>query len=98
QIDRRVDSSRFHIYVGEPNARGRGVGRSATLLALDRAFGPLGLHKVWLTVHARNDVAIRAYEACGFHREGTLREEFLLNGERIDALRMGILAGEHAAA
>lgn len=91
-IERPVGTGRLSVYLGEAAARGRGVGRRAVELALDQAFGPLGLHKVWLIVHERNEAAIGAYEACGFRREGTLREEFLLDGERIDALRMGVLA------
>jgi RimJ/RimL family protein N-acetyltransferase len=94
-INPRLGTARFSIYLGEAEARGRGVGRAAAEQVLEHAFGPLGLHKVWLTVHARNEPAIRAYEACGFRVEGTLRDEFILDGERLDVLRMGILAGEH---
>ena len=49
------------------------------------------LHKVWLTVHAGNAAAIAVYERCGFQTEGVLRDEFLLDGERVDALRMGVI-------
>jgi RimJ/RimL family protein N-acetyltransferase len=91
QIDRRIGKARLHIYVGEPDARGRGVGRRAVGLAVALAFEALGLHKVWLTVHARNRAAIRAYRAAGFAIEGVHRGEFLLNGERVDELYMGML-------
>jgi len=91
QIDRHVGKARLHIYVGAAGARGRGVGRRAVQLALGLAFDRLGLHKVWLTVHARNRAAIRAYEAVGFAIEGVHRAEFLLDGERIDELYMGAL-------
>ena len=91
QIDRRVGKARLHIYIGEPDARGHGVGRCALELALALAFEQLDLHKVWLTVHVRNQPAIRAYEAVGFKVEGTHRAEFLLDGERIDELYMGVL-------
>jgi RimJ/RimL family protein N-acetyltransferase len=56
----------------------------------------LGLYKVWLTVHAENVAARRAYEAVGFVEEGRLRGEFLLGERRVDALYMGVLAGELA--
>jgi RimJ/RimL family protein N-acetyltransferase len=91
QIDRRIGKARLHIYVGEASARGHGVGRRAVALALALAFDELGLHKVWLTVHARNHAAIRAYEAVGFAIEGVHRAEFLLGGERLDELYMGVL-------
>ena len=91
QIDRHIGKARLHIYVGEADARGHGVGRRAVELALDLAWGELDLHKVWLTVHERNTAAVRAYEAVGFRVEGTHRGEFLLDGERLDELYMGVL-------
>lgn len=91
QIDRRTERARLHIYVGGGAARGQGVGRRAVVLALDVAFGKLGLNKVWLTVHEKNAVAIAAYLAVGFTLEGTHRKEFLLDGELVDELYMGIL-------
>lgn len=97
-IDRRVGTARLSIYIGPSEARGRGCGRAAIRGTLERAFGELGLHKVWLVVHERNAAAIAAYEACGFRVEGRLRDEFLLGDVRVDALRMGVLADEAAPA
>jgi RimJ/RimL family protein N-acetyltransferase len=56
------------------------------------AFGELRLRKVYLTVHAKNQRAVAAYEAAGFAVEGVHRREFLLDGELVDELYMGILA------
>jgi RimJ/RimL family protein N-acetyltransferase len=88
----RIDSgtARLSIYIGEPEARGRGIGDAAVRLALERAFGELGLHEVWLTVHVGNGAAIATYERCGFEVEEVLKDEFLIGGERTDALRMRI--------
>ena len=94
QIDRHLGTARFSIYLGEPDARGRGVGRQATLLAVDRGFAHLGLHKVWLNVHSGNVRAIQAYAAVGFLVEGVLRGEFLLGDRRMDVLRMAVLSDE----
>jgi RimJ/RimL family protein N-acetyltransferase len=93
-IDRHVSKARLSIYLGEPAARGQGIGKRAVTLALDLAFGPLGLNKVWLTVYAKNAAAIGAYEAVGFVVEGTHREEFVLDGARFDELYMGILKSD----
>ena len=92
RIDPWLDICRLYIFVGAPDARGKGVGEAAVRLAADYAFEALELFKVWLTVHAQNTVAIRAYERCGFAVEGVLRGEFLLEGQRIDAVRMSLLA------
>lgn len=91
QIDRHLGKARLHIYVGDPAARGHGVGQRAVALAVALAFGELALRKVWLTVHVRNEAAIRAYAAAGFATEGVHRGEFLLGGEHLDELYMGIL-------
>jgi len=96
QIDERVGAARLSIYVGEPAARGGGVGRTAVALAAEHAFGAMALHKLWLTVHARNAAAIKSYLDVGFTVEGVLRDEFVLEGRRLAALRMGLLAGELA--
>ena len=97
RIDRRVGRARLHIYVGDAGARGRGVAKRALELVLALAFEELGLEKVWLTVHARNAPARRVYEAAGFVVEGTHRAEFLLDGQRVDEIYMGILRSEYAA-
>jgi len=91
QLDRRIGKARLHIYIGEARARGHGVGQRAVALALALAFDQLGLYKVWLTVHAGNAAAVRAYQAVGFVIEGVHRGEFLLGGQRVDELYMGAL-------
>ena len=94
QIDRHASKARLSIYVGEASARGQGIGQRAVRLILGVAFRELNLAKVALTVHARNGRAIATYIACGFSVEGVHRGEFLLDGERIAELYMGILRSE----
>lgn len=94
QIDRHASKARLSIYVGETAERGRGVGKHALLAALRLAFENLSLNKVWLTVHTRNVNAIAAYVAVGFQVEGVHREEFVLDGARVDELYMGCLAAD----
>lgn len=94
RIDAEVGTARLSIYIGESDARGRGVGGAALRRALRKAFAELRLNKVWLVVQVDNRVAIRAYRSAGFAREGRLREEFLIEGRRADVLYMGILRSE----
>jgi RimJ/RimL family protein N-acetyltransferase len=77
---------------------GRGIGRRAIALALDHAFGPLGLHRVSLRVLATNTRAIRCYLSCGFVVEGTERQSARVGDAWQDDLIMGILAHEHIQA
>lgn len=93
RIDSYVQSARLSIYLGELSARGKGVAYTAVHLALERGFAS-GLERIWLTVHERNTRAALLYARLGFRLEGILRGEFLLRGERINALQMSILRSE----
>ncbi|MFZ5670074.1 MAG: UDP-4-amino-4,6-dideoxy-N-acetyl-beta-L-altrosamine N-acetyltransferase [Pseudomonadota bacterium] len=87
----------WNWFIGDADARGRGAGRAAQVLGLDRAFGELGLHKVWAEVMADNDAALKVLTGAGFRREGYLREHVLKDGEPRDVVMLGVLAGEWAA-
>jgi RimJ/RimL family protein N-acetyltransferase len=95
RIDTHLATCRLSIYVGEPAARGKGVGRAAVEGAVHHAFQTLALNKVWLTVHVHNAPAIAAYVAAGFAVEGILRDEFVLRGKRCAAFYMSILKQDH---
>jgi RimJ/RimL family protein N-acetyltransferase len=56
----------FGIVIGEPDARGRGLGREATALVCRYGFEQLGVDEVRLEVDPRNEPAIRAYRSAGF--------------------------------
>jgi RimJ/RimL family protein N-acetyltransferase len=92
KIDPKRLQARLHIYIGDPDRRGHGVGGAALGLVLERAFGTLGLKRVWLTVHAENEPAIAIYEAAGFEREAVLADQFVVAGGRTDGLLMAITA------
>ncbi|WP_167784714.1 GNAT family N-acetyltransferase [Ramlibacter rhizophilus] len=85
-------SAQLQIRIGEADARGRGIGTEAVRLLLAQAWGELGLHRVALTVRADNARAIRAYEKCGFVREGLLRDAALIEGRYVDLVCMGVLS------
>ena len=97
QFDPRAASARISIYLGSAEDRGLGIGSTALRLALDRAFSEGGLYRVWLTVHAENQRALRTYLRLGFQKEGTLREAFVRQGRRVDAYVMGLLRRDFLA-
>ena len=94
QIDRRLGTARLSMYIGEPDARGQGHAAPALEQAIAYARDELGLFKLWLTVHAENGPALAAYRRAGFQDEGVLRGEFLLDGRRVDAIRMGSILAD----
>ena len=70
------------IAVAEP---GRGHGRRALTLAIDKAFREFGAHRVWLDVFQDNRRARHVYQEAGFVEEGTLRD-CITHGERYRSL------------
>lgn len=92
QIDEYLGKGRLSVYVGEVKERSAAVGLTGMYLAIQQTFDELGLHKIWLTVHARNFKAISTYNKLGFVLEGILRDEFLLGVERLPVLYMGLLS------
>ncbi len=97
-LDRRNRRAEIAIQIGEPAYWGRGYGRDALVAFLGHLFHELNLHKVWLRVEAFNERARRAYEACGFRRDGVLREHTFLGGRYWDSIVMSITEDEFRAA
>jgi|LSQX01.3.fsa_nt_gb RimJ/RimL family protein N-acetyltransferase len=85
-------SAELRIFLGDPEARGRGYGTDACRVLLDFSFRRLNLHKVYVYVLASNPRARRTFEKAGFREEGLLRDEFYVDGSYRDVLRMSALA------
>ncbi|MGW6918659.1 N-acetyltransferase family protein [Kitasatospora sp. NPDC054939] len=71
----------------DASVRGRGVGR-ALVEAGCTAARASGARRITLRVLGHNAPARRLYERCGFVVEGSLTEEFLLDGRYVDDLWM----------
>ena len=68
-------TANFRIALRGPAWFGRGLGGEATRLIVAHGLGPVGLRRITLTVLARNQRAIRAYERAGFHRHADYSED-----------------------
>ena len=68
--------------------QGRGFGPAALEALVERAFGELGLHKVWLIVRRDNRAAQAMYLRAGFDFEGVLVDEYFVKGRFHDMVRM----------
>lgn len=90
-IDRHHNKAEYGIFIGEAEARGRGVGTAAARLMLRYCFEEEGLHRVFLRVFSDNTQAIRSYEKAGFTREALLKEDVCIDGQYRDIVLMGIL-------
>jgi ribosomal-protein-alanine N-acetyltransferase len=57
-------------YYGNARLAGQGYMREAVALALDQAFGPLGLHRIEANGQPANRRSVALVESLGFRREG----------------------------
>jgi UDP-4-amino-4,6-dideoxy-N-acetyl-beta-L-altrosamine N-acetyltransferase len=89
----RVNRNSAWAFYADPGAA-KGVGSKMELLALDYAFGPLGLHKLHCEVFAFNSAVVRLHQKFGFQVEGRFREHRLVDCAFVDVVRLGILARE----
>jgi len=85
------------IMLGEPSARGKGLGTDAMMTLLRHLFDDRQAERVWLTVLAWNEAAIASYKKVGFVLEGRLKEDCWINGALHDQLILGILRDEYHA-
>jgi ribosomal-protein-alanine N-acetyltransferase len=67
-------------YWVESGAAGGGVATGAVALAVDHAFGPVGLHRVEATVRPENAASLRVLAKLGFRDEGLLRRYLEVDG------------------
>jgi RimJ/RimL family protein N-acetyltransferase len=72
-IEPRHRKAELRVVIGEPAARGKGVGSEAIDLLCRYGFERLGLHRIYAYVLAINPPARRAFERAGFQLEGMLR-------------------------
>lgn len=92
-IHRRAE---FQIIIA-PTHQGQGYATLATRLAMDYAFTVLNLYKLYLIVDCANERAVNVYAKLGFVEEGRLREEFFVDGEYRDVLRMAVFQPDYLA-
>lgn len=94
KINQRHRSGYFQIYIGEPSARGLGLGEKAFLAVLKAAFEKHGLHRVWLHTFPENVRAEALYQKHRFVLEGIEREALFVDGVYVSQRRWSLLATE----
>ena len=90
-VEHRTGSWSFHI--ADKNYRGRDVGSYCEYWMQQYVFDGLSFFKLWGEIFATNDgPMLRIDDIFGFRREGLFRAHVLKDGERIDVVRIGMLA------
>ena len=81
-------------YIYRQAAWGHGYATEAAHGVLGWAFGTLDLNRVQAEVDTRNPASARVLEKLGFRREGTLREDCVVDGVVSDSWVYGLLRRE----
>lgn len=80
-----------------PDFRGRGLATDVIRVLCRYGFSIRGLHRLQLETLADNAAMIATAQACGFIREGTLRENAWVDGQFHDEAIFGLLAADWQA-
>ena len=97
-IDQRHGRGAWAYYLAEPSVRGRGIGGYVEYLMIEKAFGDLGLRKLWCEVLEFNRGVVRMHQRFGFQEEARFRRHILKDGEFVDVLGLGLLDDEWSEA
>ena len=90
-IDRDNSKTEYGVFIGEEDARGRGIGKEILRLTVDYAFGELGLHRIYARVRETNKPSLYSFLHCGFEKEALLRDSVFSDGEYVNVVILGIL-------
>jgi len=96
QIFRRNFLNAYLGYYGSAQHTGQGYMSEGLALVLDRAFGPLGLHRVEANIQPGNDASLALARRAGFKREGFSPRYLKIGGRWRDHERWAILSDEWA--
>ncbi len=76
---------------------GRGILVEVLPAVIQFAFAHLRLHRIEADVDPLNRASIRHLKRLGFRQEGYLRQRYLINGERQDAIIFGLVHTDASA-
>ena len=91
RVDKTADTG---LMIGDKAFWGRGVAFEAWVLLIEHAFSKMGLRKIIAGAVAGNGASLSVLKRLGFREEGVLREEFFLDGNYLDTVRLGLLQHE----
>lgn len=89
-------TSDIGLLIGDKGSWGKGLGTEAVRLATDFSFREIKLQKLIAGAYIDNIASIKAFEKCGYSREGYLKKHLYSEGKMVDALLFGYTATDFA--
>ncbi len=83
------------LLIGEKRCWGKGYATEAIGLITKFGFEVLNLNKLKAGCYAQNEGSARAFEKCGWSREGLQKEQYFIDGRPTDAILLGMTASEY---
>ncbi len=73
----------------------QGIGTEAARLLLAYAFGDLGMRKMHSVTNSGNVASVKFQESLGLVQEACLRQQEIINNQKVDQLHFGMLRAEY---
>jgi RimJ/RimL family protein N-acetyltransferase len=83
------------LLIGAKDFWGKGYAPEAIALVTRFGFEVINLNKLEAGCYAENEGSARAFEKCGYTREGLARGHFFVDGHQTDCIRLGLLAADY---
>jgi len=93
-IDKEHGLAECYCVIGNKDYWGKKLGTEIHSVLIQWAFETLGVVKIRADIRTNNPAIFRVVEKLGFQIEGTLRKEKVVDGQRIDLYRIGLLREE----
>ncbi len=88
-------SADISLFVGDKDCWGKGFATEAIQVITDYGFRVLNLNKLKAGCYADNLGSAKAFEKCGYLREGLLREQVISKGQNVDLILLGRTASDY---
>jgi RimJ/RimL family protein N-acetyltransferase len=93
-VDWTNSGGHIQIGIGEAADRQRGYGTQTLRLVLNYAFSELNLYRLSAIVAEYNPVPLHVFQKLGFVEEVRRRKAYARDGQRWDAIHLGLLRSE----
>jgi len=93
-IEKEHGIAECYCVIGDKDYWGKKLGTEIHSVLIQWAFEKLGLYKIRADIRTNNPAIFRVVEKLGFKIEGTLRKEKVVDGQKIDLCRIGLLRNE----
>ncbi len=82
------------IFIGDPDARGHGVGLEAIRVMLRYLFEVKRVHRALIDPEVGNERAVHVYQRAGFRLDGLVRHNAFEHGEYVDTQYLTLIEDE----